>query len=201
MNDDPIQLGDRFRETLLDVLRESDRREPLREAAANEDLKTWTALLTHAVVTTCRTLGWQAAAKGHKLELLPQTGQEYLGMDAMAFDPAAGQPDAKWHWPVAVMDLENARDRVGYSLWKVLNVAAPLRVVVGYRGDWDTANALPGLLTSEVMQSMPMDRWSKLEGETMLVIGSRSDGASFPWGYFRFWQFDRGVGRFVRAGG
>jgi hypothetical protein len=86
------------------------------------------------------------------------------------------------------------------SLWKVLNVVAQLRVVVAYRPEWEAANALPGELAASVVRSMPMDRWSTLEGETLLVIGSRSDGGSFPWGYFRFWRFDRGVGRFARAG-
>lgn len=160
--------------------------------------------MTDAVAAASIEMGWVIAAKGHKLDLLPQAGQEYLSLDGMAFDASAAPSGARWHWPVAVFELENNHtdDRTAYSLWKVLNVAAPLRVVVAYRRTWDEANALPGVLADEVIRSaMPIERWNAIDGEVLLVIGSRSDGQSFPWDYFRFWRFDPGVGRFTKLPG
>src|SRR2546421_8553597 len=129
MESDPSQLAVRWCDALLDTLRSSDRREPLREAAVNDDLMTWTRLMTAAVAEACKAMGWVVAAKGHKLDLLPQAGQEYLSLDGMAFEPARAMNGARWHWPIAVFELENKHtdDRTAYSLWKVLNVAAPLR--------------------------------------------------------------------------
>lgn len=198
------QRGSRWCDALLNAVREDDLREALRSAAIAEDLKTWTRLMTDAVAAASIPLGWVIAAKGHKLDLLPQAGQEYLSLDGMAFDAAASPDGARWHWPVAVFELENNHtdDRTAYSLWKVLNVAAPLRVVVAYRRTWDEANALPGALADEVIRSaMPIERWNAIDGEVLLVIGSRSDGQSFPWDYFRFWRFDPGVGRFGKVSG
>lgn len=199
-----VQLGTAWCEALLDALRPPERRDPLREAAATDDLAEWTRLMTVAVAEACRAMSWVVAAKGHKLDLLPQAGQEYLSLDGMAFDVAGAPAGARWHWPVAVFELENKHtdDRTAYSLWKVLNVVARLRVVVAYRRTWDEANALPGLLADGVVRSsMPIERWSAIDGEALLVIGSRSDGESFPWGYFRFWRFDPGIGRFSKVPG
>lgn len=204
MSTDGTQLGATWCEALLDALRPPERREPLREAAAADDLAAWTRLMTVGVAEACRAMGWVAAAKGHKLDLLPQAGQEYLSLDGMAFDLARAPANARWHWPVAVFELENKHtdDRTAYSLWKVLNVSAPLRVVVAYRRTWEEANDLPGVLADGVVRgTMPIERWSTLVGEVILVIGSRSDGESFPWGYFRFWKFDPGVGRFAKVAG
>jgi hypothetical protein len=194
----------RWCSALLDAFRPEECRGPLRAAGVAEDLTSWTRLMTDAVAAACIAMNWVVAAKGHKLELLPQAGQEYLSLDGMAFDPVLAKDGARWQWPVAIFELENKHtdDRTAYSLWKVLNVAAPLRVVVAYRRTWDEANALPGVLSDSVIRAtMPVERWNAIEGEVLLVIGSRSDGDSFPWDYFRFWRFDRGIGRFARAGG
>lgn len=202
MGDAAAQLASRWCAALLDALRPPERVAALRQAAAEADLKTWTEQMTAASADASRAIGWVFAAKGHKLDLLPQVGQEYLSLDGMAFDASAAPTGARWHWPVAVIELENKHtdDRTAYSLWKVLNVAAPLRVVVAYRPTWEEANALPGVLAETVIRaSMPVERWNTIEGEVLLVIGSRSDGASFPWDYFRFWRFDRGIGRFAKA--
>src|SRR5437870_1439018 len=77
---------------------------PLKEAALAERLRDWTTCLTAAVVRSCDALGWQAAGKGHPLALLPQAGQEYLGIDVMAF---AGTASARWPLPLAAFELEN----------------------------------------------------------------------------------------------
>lgn len=97
--------------------------DPLRTTSLNENLKRWTMLLTDVVVESCKKLDWQVAAKGHTLDLLPHIGQEYLGLDAVAFDVALGQRhSSRWAFPVAVFELENSLsdDRVAYSLWKVM---------------------------------------------------------------------------------
>ncbi|MEQ8850945.1 MAG: hypothetical protein RIB32_04100 [Phycisphaerales bacterium] len=157
--------------------------------------------MTDAVAIASRGMRWEIAAKGHKLSLLPQPGQEYLSLDGMAFDASAAPDGARWHWPIAIFELENKHtdERTSYSLWKVLNVAAPLRVVIAYRRTWDEANALPGLLADTVIRStMPIERWNAVDGEVLLVVGSRSDGDHFPWDYFRFWRFDAGVCQFTK---
>ena len=120
---------DRWRAAFLNVVQETEVAAPLKTASLTEDLKTWTSCLTSTVVASCRQLGWLAAAKGHRLDDLPQPGQEYLSMDVMAFPSslAAG----RWRLPIAAFELENHRTdaRVGYSLWKTLCLRAGLRVV------------------------------------------------------------------------
>lgn len=107
--------------------------EPLREAASTGGLGEWTRLLTAAVVASCAQLKWPAAAKGHRLALLPQPQQEYLGIDVMAFPAALADGGPTWPFPLAVFELENQRERAAYSMWKVICVRAELRVVFAYR--------------------------------------------------------------------
>lgn len=38
----------------------------------------------------------------------------------------------------------------------------------------------------------------KLEGETLLVVGSRSESGTFPFGYFGWWSLDTNTGKFDR---
>lgn len=205
MHDQGFQPGQALGHTwcagLLNAIRTDELRDPLRAAAVDGDLKTWTQLMTDAVAIASRGMGWEIAAKGHKLSLLPQPGQEYLSLDGMAFDASVAPDGARWHWPIAVFELENKHtdERTSYSLWKVLNVAAPLRVVIAYRRTWEEANALPGLLADAVIRTtMPIERWNAIDGELLLVIGSRSDGDHFPWDYFRLWKFDPGVCQFTK---
>ena len=177
--------------------------EPLREAAMAERLADWTTLLTTVVVRSCDELGWPVAAKGHRLTLLPQPGQEYLGMDVMAFSDVAdaGSTSLKWPAPYAVFELENSSrdDRVAYSLWKVASVRAKLHVVMAYRRTWELAIALPNRVAADVLPGLRQAGESRLD-EVVFVMGSRSDGESFPWGYFKFWRLDHGVGRFTKLG-
>ena len=57
-----------WREAFLNVVQEPQAAAPLKAASLAEELKTWTACLTSAVVASCRQLGWIAAAKGHRLD-------------------------------------------------------------------------------------------------------------------------------------
>ena len=105
-------------EQFLQQVQESDRAVPLKEASLSENLTDWTRLTTEAVVRACESLGWEAAARGHRLNRLPEPASEYLALDAMAF-PSRDSSDVRWPLPVAVFELENSPrdDRVAYSLW------------------------------------------------------------------------------------
>jgi hypothetical protein len=37
-----------------------------------------------------------------------------------------------------------------------------------------------------------------LRGQTLLVTGSRGEGESFPWGFFKLWRLDANLGRFEK---
>ena len=100
--------------------------EALKEVALAANLGEWTRLLTGCVVRACEGVGWRAAAKWHSLDLLPKAGQEYLGIDVMAF-PSQMTSTGCWPLPLAVFELENAKGREAYSLWKVICVRAALR--------------------------------------------------------------------------
>lgn len=184
-----------WRTTFLDVVQEPDVAAPLKAASLAEDLKAWTACLTAAVVASCRRVDWLAAAKGHRLDELPQPGQEYLSLDVMAF--GASGP-GRWRLPIAVFELENHRtdDRVAYSLWKVLCLRAELRVVFAFRRDWEESRRSVEAISRDVVGSLTVPERMAVAGETVMIIGNRGDGETFPWGYFKMWLLDTNVGRF-----
>ncbi|MBN1921822.1 MAG: hypothetical protein JW892_11290 [Anaerolineae bacterium] len=177
------------------ALRQYTAADTLRDAALHGRLGAWTAALTDVVVETCATVGWQAAAKGHPLDLLPEVRHEYLSLDVMAF-PATG---GDWRFPIAVMELENSRDdtRIAYSLWKVLCVRAALRVVFCYRPRAEQGAALVHYLGTEVVGALPIPERMALCGGTLVVVGSRGDVATFPYGFFKWWVLDKNVGAFA----
>lgn len=119
----------------------------------------------------------------------------------MAF-PSDAEVDCpiRWPLPVAVFELENSNndDRVAYSLWKVLCVRADLRVVFAYRPDWEKARQVVAVLEGEVVGSLTIPQRESLGGQTVLVMGSRGEGETFPWGYFKFWKLDANLGRFIK---
>jgi hypothetical protein len=169
---------------------------PLKESAIAEQLADWTTCLTAAVVCSCEALRWRATGKGHPSALLPQAGQEYLGIDVMAF--AAPAEGVRWPLPLAVFELENARagNRVAYSLWKVLCVRAALRMVFAYRPDWEQSRALVAMLEKDVIRGLRLEECSAITGQTVVVVGNRGEGETFPWGYFKFWMLNTNLGRF-----
>ena len=182
------------------ALRDRSIAEALRDVADGQRLAEWTAHLTGVVVRACKALGWPTAAKGHKLEFLPQPGEEYLGIDVMAFPTQVPQMQAspKWPMPMAVFELENVPGRVAYSLWKVLCVRADLRVVFGYRSDWDQVRAMVRELEEDVIRGFPTEQWSSLGDQIVLVTGSRGEGGTFPHGYFKLWRLNVAKGRFEK---
>lgn len=170
----------------------------LKGAAIAGQLSAWTACLTTAVVRSCEALGWQAAGRGHPLGLLPQAGQEYLGIDVMAF---AENSSGRWPLPLAAFELENhAKDnRVAYSLWKVLCLRVEMRVVFAYRPDWERSRQLVTTIGAEVVGALRPEQRTALRGQTALVVGNRGEGETFPWGYFKFWMLDINLGRFEKV--
>jgi hypothetical protein len=189
---------DAWRSAFLEVVQEAQVAGPLKAASLSEDLRTWTSCLTSAVVMSCKQIGWLAAAKGHRLAELPQPGQEYLNMDVMAF--ASSPVSGRWRMPIAAFELENHRtdDRVGYSLWKVLCLRTELRVVFAFRRDWEESRRSVEAIGRDVVGSLSVPERMAVAGETVLIIGNRGDGETFPWGYFKMWQLDTNVGRFEK---
>ncbi len=168
----------------------------LRDAALQAQLRRWTTALTKIVVRSLEALGLTAAAKQNAGRALPLAQQEYLGQDVMAF--AAGPP--AWRFPVAVAELENAPDdtRVAYSLWKILCVRCQLRIVVCYRPELAAAGPLAAMLAASVVGEMPVSERTRLEGETLVVVGSRNEASTFPHGFFQAWKLNTNIGRFER---
>ena len=199
-------VGERWAEVFANVVRQRDIAEPLKQAALAERLRDWTTLLTGVVVRSCRDIGWSAAARGHSLAALPQRGQEYLSLDVTAFerndvDVRDTKKRFTWRFPVAVFELENSRtdERVAYSLWKILCVRASLRVAFAYRRDWAAGVDLVQHLEREVVGAMSIDARVALGDETLIVLGSRGEGNTFPHGYFKTWRLNRNTGKFDKV--
>jgi hypothetical protein len=166
----------------------------LKEAALEERLTDWTAALTAVVVATCNQMGWRASAKSHKFDLLPVQRSEYLALDVMAFRDAK----KRWRFPIAVMELENQLpdDQIGYSLWKVLCVRAELRLVFCYRRTSKDAINLLRYLRDEVIDAMGLPGRLKLDGHAVVVVGCRDESATFPYGFFKWWELENNTGKF-----
>lgn len=177
-----------------EVVKEPESTNALKEAALNERLGDWTDALTHVVVKTCESLDWQASAKGHKLNLLPVRRSEYLGLDVMAF--ASG--NERWQFPIAVAELENSQDmdHVAYSLWKILCVRADLRMLFCYRRNSGDRPHLVRFLGKEVINAMDLPVRTQLQGETLVIVGSRAHSGTFPYGFFKWWRLESNTGRF-----
>ncbi|MFN0137417.1 MAG: hypothetical protein ACKVS9_15035 [Phycisphaerae bacterium] len=180
-------------------LREAN--EPLRAAAVNGNFADWTRLLTAAVVRSCESLGWSPAAKGHRSTRLPQAGQEYLGIDVMAFGPADEANAPRWPLPLAVFELENQKERAGYSLWKVICVRASLRVVFAYRNDWAQVRELVRELAADVLGGLSVSERLAFGGDLLIVTGSRGEGETFPYGFFKIWRYNANTASFEKYPG
>ena len=182
----------------LETVQRHEAADSLREASLHGRLGKWTQALTTVTCVSCDSMNWHAAAKGHISHLLPEPRSGYLALDVVAFE---SQGERRWRFPVAAFELENSRkdDRVAYSLWKVLCVRAKLRVVFCYRRDAEEGNALVKYLSEQVVHAMELQDRTALTGETLLIVGSRNESATFPYGFFKDWLFDTNIGRFVRS--
>jgi hypothetical protein len=181
----------------METVKKHESSTTLREAAESGQFKLWTEALTSMVVGTFPKMGWRGAARGHRSGLLPVSRSEYLALDVVAFEISG---DRRWRFPVGVFELENSPvdDLVAYSLWKVLCVRASLRVVFCYRQDASEGAELVRHLADEVVHSMETAMRSGLGGETLVIVGSRSETATFPYGFFKNWTLDANTARFRR---
>jgi hypothetical protein len=168
----------------------------LKYASVRSDLAGWTSALTGVVVRSFQQLGWAAAGKGHRCTMLPVKRNEYLSLDVMAFEAA----DSGWRFPVAVCELENSpnADIVAYSLWNVLCVRCSLRIVFCYRADSAEGPLFVASLATVVVGTLPIRERAALDGETLVVVGSRADAETFPYGFFQTWKLNSNTGRFER---
>jgi len=171
-----------LKRAFFDTIRQHKFAQPLREAILSEDLAAWTKHLTAATIKTCEEIGWQAAARGQKLHVLPEARYEYLTIDVMAFPKTS----ARWPLPVAAFELENSRDRTAYSFWKLLCLRVPLRVLFCYCQNPSDRDELMRLLQDEILRP----QGTPPEGDILLVVGSRAESSSFPYGFFRWWHLD-----------
>jgi hypothetical protein len=194
----PDSLSARWFAKFMETVRQHPASPSLQEAAQRAQLTEWTRAVTTIVVGSCEAMTWKGVAKGHKSTILPVPRQEFLGLDVVAFEPAG---ERRWRFPVAVFELENstADDRVAYSLWKVLCVRSQLRVVFCYRQDSGDGSKLVRHLAAEVARAMEIPERTAVIGETLVVVGSRDETKTFPYGFFKDWLFDANVGRFSRA--
>ena len=193
----PDALAPVWYERFMDTVQRHESSALLREAAIHGQLGEWTTALTGVVCSTCEAMGWKAAAKGNRSTLLPVARQEYLALDVVAFEPAG---DGRWRFPIAAIELENRRedDFVAYSLWKVLCTRADLRIVFCYRRDSTEGMSLVRHLSEQVATAMGVRERTQIGGETMLIVGSRDESATFPYGFFKEWRLDMNLGRFGR---
>lgn len=81
----------------------------------------------------------------------------------------------------------------------MLCVRTPLRVVFAYRQDWPQSLRLVEDLQSAVIGPLTPSERESIGGETILVVGNRGEGETFPWGYFKSWRLDANLGRFEKV--
>ena len=191
-----VDIANQFREALFAEIRNPATCDVLRAVSLTGDLSGWTRQLTASCVVACHVMGWRASAKGHLLELLPVARCEYLSLDIVAF----AENDERWLFPRAVMELENSprQDQVAYSLWKVLCVRAALRLVFCYRRQPEDGPKLVRHLRQEVIGAMGLDGRVSLDGQTVVVVGTRNDAGTFPYGFYTWWALDANTGAFDR---
>ncbi len=193
----PVSPTQCWRKDLFHTLERAEFGSPLKEAAISGALGEWTRHLTGAVVAACKTVGWRAAAKGFRGQVLPVARNEYLSLDVVAFSKSS----ARWPFPVAIFELENspADNPVGYSLWKVLCVRTTARFVFAYRRDVQEGIALVDRLAESVIGGLSIADRIAIGRETTSIIGNRGGAETFPYGYFRAWTLDINTGHFERV--
>lgn len=189
-----MSLVELWKKQFFATIQATELADALKEASIQGQMKKWTTALTSVVVAACEQRNWFAAAKGHKPEFLPEARFEYLGIDVMAFEHSG----KNWSFPIATIELENSQsdDRIAYSLWKVLNLRAPLRIVFCYRPAPEAGLLLIKTLEESVVQSIDLDERMKIEGETLVVVGYRNNAETFPYGFFKWWLLNKNIGQF-----
>jgi hypothetical protein len=65
-----------------------------------------------------------------------------------------------------------------------------------YRREADEGAPLVRRLAQDVVGALPLDKRVGIEGESMVIVGSRGEAATFPYGFFKWWQLDLRTGGF-----
>ncbi len=187
-------LEEEWKSDFFGIVKSNQFANKLKETAIKCQLKEWTEVLTEVVVKVCDKRKWLMAAKGFKLDFLPEARSEYLGIDVIAFEDIK----AMWPFPVAAIELENSRNdnRIAYSLWKVLNLRTSLRIVFCYRSLIEKGPPLIRHLNNSVIDSMGINERLKIDGVTIVVIGYRNKIETFPYGFFKWWKLNLNIGKF-----
>jgi hypothetical protein len=188
------EISKRWKEVVFELLKSPDTAEILKDSAMQGKLKPWTSAITALAVKSFQEMGYCASARGHRLDRLPVNRNEYLSLDVLAL-PKTG---VRWCFPVAVVELENSAkdDLVAYALWKILCVRAEIRALFCYRNEDIKASTLVKYLRDEVLGAMPLEMRLALEGDLILIVGTRGQAETFPYGFFKWWCFDRGTATF-----
>ncbi len=191
----PMNLSStpRWQSQFGQIIRQPGNANALKEAAIQKRLGDWTKALTATVIATCDAMDWHASAKGHPLDSLPVSREEYLALDVIAFE----RGDKQWRLPIAVMELENSQkdDLMAYALWKMLCVRVDLRVLFCYRENPNQASSLVAWLCHQVIRPLTIEQRMQ-PGETIVVVGSRGESETFPDGFFKWWKLEQNTGTF-----
>lgn len=123
---------------------------------------------------------------------------EYLGIDALFIDNFEyySMEESDWNpvgLPRAAVELENSYDqkRISYSLWKILCVRAPIRVLICYQDNQVNVNSLKETLEDLIWQGSLM---KGTDGDLLIIIGNENVEKDPPWpDYFTIyeWRSDR----------
>ena len=73
-----------------------------------------------------------------------------------------------------------------------------MRVVFAYRTDWNHSRQLVSHFGTDVVGGLRPERRTALGGQTVLVVGNRGEGETFPSGYFKSWLLDANLDRFEK---
>ncbi len=189
-----LEISKRWKEVVFELLKSPETAEILKDSAVQSKLKPWTSAITALAVRSFQEMGYSASARGHRLDRLPVNRNEYLSLDVIAL-PKEG---FRWCFPVAIVELENSAkdDLVAYALWKLLCVRAGIRALFCYRNEEEKASALVKHLRDEILQAIPLEMRLALEGDLLLIVGTRGEAQSFPYGFFKWWCLDRGTATF-----
>lgn len=63
----------------------------------------------------------------------------------------------------------------------------------------NASSALVRHLAGTVVGSLSIEERVGLVGETLLIVGSRAEESTFPYGFFKDWVLDKNTGRFARG--
>ncbi len=86
-----MSIIETWREEFFKIVVSDKFAEDLKESSLLGNLKEWTKSLTDVVVSVCERNNWIAASKGHRLTKMPESREEYLGIDVMAFEVSSGR--------------------------------------------------------------------------------------------------------------